>query len=63
MVSQETDKLDQIKANLELRAKKVNEECEKNFIRICISSTLEISPVIDKYSTWLLAVKIGDILD
>ena len=55
MRSPKTDNIDQIKANLELRAKKVNEDCGKNFIRISISSTLEISPVIDNYSTWLLA--------
>jgi hypothetical protein len=47
--------LNQIKAELESRATKVNEECGRNFIRISISSTIEISPVIDNYSTWLLA--------
>jgi hypothetical protein len=54
MDSQQKINIDHIKANLELRAKKVNEDCETNFLRIGISSTLEVSPVIDKYSTWLL---------
>jgi hypothetical protein len=45
----------QIKTDLESRAKKVNEECARNFLRISISSTIEISPVIDNYSTWMLA--------
>ena len=40
---------------MESRAKKVNEECGRNFLKISISSTIEISPVIDNYSTWMLA--------
>ena len=55
MGSEKSESADKIKTNLELRAKKVNEDCGKNFTRICISSTLEISPAIDNYSTWLLA--------
>jgi len=51
----EGNSLKQIKAELESRAKKVNEECGRNFLRISISSTIEISPVIDNYSTWMLA--------
>ncbi len=50
----EGDSLKQIKAELESRAKKVNEECGRNFLRISLSSTIEISPVIDNYSTWIL---------
>ncbi len=50
----EGNSLKQIKAELESRAKKVNEECGKNFLRINLSSTIEISPVIDNYSTWML---------
>lgn len=56
MVAQtEENSLKQIKTELESRARKVNEECGRNFLRISISSTIEISPVIDNYSTWMLA--------
>ena len=47
--------LGQIKRDLESRAEKINEGCEREFIKISVSSILETSPVIDSYSTWLLA--------
>jgi len=55
MGSEKSENVDIIKTNLEMRAKKINEDCEKNFTRIFISSALETSPSIDNYSTWLLA--------
>jgi len=49
-VSHKTDKV-----GIGIKGKKINEECGRSFLRISISSTIEISPVIDNYSTWMLA--------
>jgi hypothetical protein len=49
------DTLSQIKNELESRGRQINKGCERDFIRISISSIIGTSPVIDSYSTWLLA--------
>lgn len=40
---------------IEARAKNVNNAIERDVIRISISSFVQISPIIDSFSTWLLA--------